>query len=140
MKKLKRKIVFKYVPFSRRIFAYIIDSIVISFVVIYPLVNLNPPESFTVEAMLIGFLVAVLTLVYWSVLEFMIHQTIGKMFLGLYVRSTSGKLKLSQTIIRNLTKISTLTLALDCLPLLKKKHQRYFERLSATEVVEPKIE
>ncbi len=138
MKKPKRKIVLKPTSFSKRVFAYIIDSIVLSFVVVYPLVNLNP-ERFTIEAMLIGSLVAILMLMYWSILEFMIHQTIGKMFLGLYVRSTSGKLKLSQTIIRNLTKISTLTLALDCLPFLKKRHQRYFERLSATEVVEPTI-
>ena len=77
-----------------------------------------------------------LTLIYWSLSEYIFYQSPGKFAFNIYVRSKEKELKFWQCLIRNVTKISLILLFLDSLKvILKKDYQRYFEKISKTEVV-----
>jgi len=137
----------------KRVVAYILDAFIISFIIVSPFANQIAPESqaqsltdvitglqssLTKDLFLLSFIIGLLTLVYWSFLEYRFGQSVGKILLGIEVRSLDKKkLTLLQTITRNITKLSTLLLVLDTLYLLfKRQNQRYFEVLSGTIVVQ----
>lgn len=142
------------VPLWKRMFAYFIDVALLSFLVLSPLtepltLDLETKEglfqsfasystSFNSEYLLFALTFAFFVLLYFSVLECWFGQTVGKIILGLHVEGTKKKpVSLLQAIIRSITKLSGILLALDTLYLLYKKgHQRYFEMLSDTQVVE----
>jgi len=137
-------------PLWRRVFAYLIDSFIVSMIIFFPLRNFYPespnPETisemisffssdFTGGVILISLIAAILTILYWAVLEFKISQSIGKMVMGIKVISTKDKLTFSQCIIRNLTKISTLLLLLDTAYMFKSGNQRFLDTIANTQVV-----
>jgi len=140
-------------PFWKRVLAYIIDSLVISFIV-SPFQRVLKDVSETsslvefytqiistgmmVKLLYVIFIVAVITLLYWSVLEHNFTQSLGKMILRIHVRSTSKKgVTFWQCLLRNISKVSTFLLVADCIYMFAtKQHQRYMEKLSNTEVVE----
>jgi uncharacterized RDD family membrane protein YckC len=140
----------QFAQFWKRLLAYVIDMLVISFIVIAPFIeektsNFNweslfsvSTQAVTTEIILTTIALALLSLVYWVFMEYTIGQTVGKVILGLEVQSEKGKKKrLSQIILRNITKISTALIAVDTLYLLiTKKHQRFTEKLSKTVVIE----
>ena len=144
----------QFLPTSlwKRVIAFLIDSIVISLVITYPFQGLldigaeSISGSFrmlmsnitpTSQLMMVLLASAVLVLAYWSVLESRFSQSIGKMVMKIKVRSTKGNLTFRQALMRNVSKISTLLLVLDCLFMIfTKRHQRYMEKVSETEVVE----
>lgn len=140
--------------FWKRVGAYLIDVVFLSFLVVKPLTAgyQAPIEVGTLtdfissmaflwskDFLLLTFLVSFLTLVYWSVLEWRLGQSVGKILLHLRVKSVrKGPVTFGQALVRNVTKISSLLLFLDVLYLLftKKGTQRYAEVLSRTTVVE----
>lgn len=141
------------VPLWKRIFAYLLDIALLSFLVLTPLVKpfsfdaetgesffqsfASYSTSFSTDYLWLAFVVAFFFLLYFSVLEFWFGQTVGKIILGISVEGTKKKqISFIQVIIRNITKLSGLLLFLDTLYLLfKKGNQRYFEVLSDTHVV-----
>ena len=142
-------------PFWKRLVAYIIDVFIISIIIVTPFMNkfesIEPSSIFELfssistmfskEIILASTIIAILTLFYWSFLEYKFGQTVGKVLMRIQVSSVNRKkLTLSQIITRNVTKLSTFLLILDTIYLLiKKKDQRFSETFAKTTVVEEKI-
>ena len=135
-----------FVPLWKRIIAYLFDNILISIIIVSPLMITDMEESFAgfvnllmnTDFWLASLFIVILTLFYWSFLEWMFGQSIGKILMKLKVESINGKeLSASQAIIRNFSKVSSIILFFDVLyMLLSKGNQRFFEKLSHTIVVE----
>lgn len=126
------------VKLFRRVSAYIIDLIVLSYVVIFPfkkfldVKNINDININTVYVFLI---VGLLTLLYFAVFEYFFKQTIGKMLMHINVKAKTKVLSFKQCIVRNISKISTIVYILDLFYLMKNKNQRYLEVKSRTVTV-----
>ena len=125
-------------PLWRRVFAYIIDGLIIGVIVIYPFEKyfgkINS-LSFSGDLFIASIVIAILTVFYWAILEYSMRQSIGKMVFGIYVNAPK-KTTLWPFVLRNLTKVSSFTLGLDVLyMLITRQHQRYFEKMSNTEVL-----
>ncbi|MFH1638252.1 MAG: RDD family protein [Candidatus Woesearchaeota archaeon] len=140
----------------KRAVAYIIDLLIINFVVLLPFQslisfggNMGIIDSFKFFSqnagiaqrfLLMSLVVMIITILYWAVFEYRYGQTVGKLIMKLEVSSMAGKLTFAQCFLRSISKVSTFVLAIDCIPLiLGKGHQRYLERTSATEVVEKEM-
>ena len=131
--------------FTRRAFAYIIDILILKFLILKPFdpfinnFKLNISTAFSKEMLIVSFSIGILSLLYWALLELTVRQSIGKMITRIYVTSTTKQFTLQQALLRNLSKIVTIVLVFDVLyALVKKTHQRYFEILSKTEVLKIK--
>lgn len=144
-----------YAPLWKRIIAYIIDLAIVNIVIIIPfkpvldkitLKNgdfltfynfyVNNPE-YTSTLFLISFFIALFMLIYWTVLEFTLQQSIGKIVFNLKVISENKKLNLWQCLVRNISKINTILIIIDSLFIFKSiKNQRLLEKLAKTYVVE----
>jgi len=147
------KNVTKQAKLYKRILAYVIDIVVINIIIVssfkpvigkiistkdfYDIYNflLNNPSQL-ISLIKITLTIAVLSLFYWSILEFKLKQTIGKMLFQIYVTSENKKLTFPQCLLRNLTKISFFILWIDSITLLTNKKQRIFEIISNTFVQE----
>ncbi len=140
------------VPLWKRAFAYVIDLLIISFIVYLPMNGLfgGVPEGemssllnylsakpeLTFSFFMISMILGLLTVMYWALLEFYISQSVGKVAMRIKIRSLTGKLTFKQCFFRNLSKVSTFLLFLDVLyGIFKKDYRRYFEVVSGTEVV-----
>ncbi len=126
-----------YASLWRRFLAYVVDVFVIYLIAVTPFRHKLVDITMFImnrELFIISMVVALTTIVYWSVLEYKIGQSLGKMLLRIKVRSTIKGSAYRQFFIRNITKISAVVLLIDCLPLVSG-HQRYFERISRTEVI-----
>jgi uncharacterized RDD family membrane protein YckC len=81
----------------------------------------------------------VILFLYSAFFEYKWGATIGKMVMGLRVVSTQGKLELSNTLLRNITKIYALLLLIEFVVTLvietTDAHQRFLDRLAKTTVV-----
>ena len=145
----------KSVAVWKRILAYIIDSIVISFIIDGPMTvsienkfeELSYTEIFNqfsslfdTNFWLVMFFSLLFVLIYWTFLEWKFNQSVGKVIMNLSVENVDKKpLIFSQALIRNISKLSTLVLLIDFLYMLfNKGDQRYFEKLSNTHVIEVK--
>lgn len=143
--KLSNKIVAP-VNIWKRVFAFFIDYALINFIIVLPFkdffINLET-YSFTElkgEFFIVSCLIIILTLLYWIVFDYFLKQTPGKAIFNINIRSKQKDLKLWQCVVRNLTKISIVLLILDSLKILyKQDYQRFFEKLSKTEVVDGEI-
>ncbi|MBI2671116.1 RDD family protein [Candidatus Woesearchaeota archaeon] len=116
--------------FFRRALAYLIDILIVIFIT-YPLWSIKPDT--TQYVVIKQVLSIVILILYFSLLEYKVEQTIGKLIMNIKVK-TKGRLKYKQTLIRNLSKVSTIVLLIDSIPLLKSEKQRYLEKLTKTEV------
>lgn len=136
-------------PLWKRACAYLIDALILSLIIYVPLKKAVPtavidqsalfsPMMYQhVKSIIISFLiVALLTILYWSILEYKTSQSLGKMLMKLKVQSTEKSLTFRQCVLRNLTKISSLFLLLDTLYILKSGTRRFFDVLSRTEVID----
>ncbi|MDD5253887.1 MAG: RDD family protein [Candidatus Nanoarchaeia archaeon] len=146
MKLKKNELNFMFKPkkkiLTRRSFAYILDILIVDMFIVFPfksfledynyIINFNFDFKFIVLVLV----VALLTLSYFAVFEYYFNQTIGKLILGIKTISRKGRLTFTQALNRNVSKISTLLLILDCLYLLKKTNQRYSDKLAHTMVVD----
>lgn len=142
-------------PLWKRAVAYIIDIFVINLIIISPfnrafdnipteisskgfieLYNyfLNNISSNLIISLLI---MALLSVLYWTVLEFKIGQSVGKLIMHIYVVPEKKEFTFFQVFIRNISKISSILLALDSLYLIfGYTGQRYFDKIAKTKVVE----
>ena len=139
----------------KRSFAYIIDLLIISLIIVVPLKRafsdldqlsgLSITEAYSListsqlssKIFLLTLVSSLLYLLYFSLLDYFASQTVGKLIFKIKVVSKTKRLKFSQCLLRNITKISVLLVALDTLYLIiNKTHQRYLEKISNTEVVE----
>lgn len=137
----------------KRALAYFIDVIAVNFVVMWSfkeIISINTTGNFsetynylastpglTYKLLLVFLAIGTLTILYWAVFEYRLRQSIGKMIMNISVKPLSGELSFRAAVLRNISKISSLLLALDVVYMLyKKTNQRYLEELSDTEVVE----
>ena len=144
----------QYIPATlwKRLLAYIVDTLVIGIFVEVSFIGLSKkafgslsektflsatiPEI-TLPIVIMTLVIAVLSLLYWSVLEYKLGQSLGKMLFKLYVDSETGKLTFAQTLVRNIPKTSSLLLIIDSLALLGAPYyKRFTERWSQTYVVD----
>lgn len=152
-----KKLVFQKKPASlfKRAIAYFIDILIIDLIIVLPFNKpiknitgqdngffafynfiLNNPEKIA-QLALISLIISILSLAYWSILEFKLRQSIGKMIVNIKVMSKKRRFSFWQCIVRNISKPITILFLFDILYLiLKKEKQRYFEKLSNTIVVE----
>lgn len=140
----------------KRFVAFILDVVLINFVVGLPLQRSMPdasPTSFAeimalaqnVEYLAamqrISMITGLLTLAYFVILEYKVGQTLGKRLLNIHVTSETNHLTLWQCFVRSLYFIPFplfgLLYIVDPIYLLfSKKKQRWTEKLSKTIVVE----
>jgi len=135
--------------FWKRFIAYLIDMIIINVIVVSSFRGLlknivKDKSSFVIldmfnyqnkELLLVSGIIALFTLIYWSVLEFKINQTIGKIIMNIKVVSDNKKSKYWQYLVRNLSKPFILILILDVLYMLISRDKRFFEKISNTKVI-----
>ncbi len=137
----------------RRAFAYVIDLIIISFVIFVPLKGFfeDVPEgefeavlsyfsqyqTFSLNFFIVSFIAALLTVLYWALLEFYLSQSVGKMAMKIKVVDVNGrKMNFRQCFLRNVTKVSTFVLFLDLIyGIITRSYRRYFEVITHTKVV-----
>ena len=136
-------------PLWRRTCAYIIDMLIISVFILLPLSNLYPEETtaswkesismmkqgITKTHIIVSLIMAIVTILYWALLEYKLSQTPGKMLMKIKVSSLTSTLSFKQCFVRNITKISFPLLLLDTVYMAKSKSQRFFDRLAETEIV-----
>ncbi|MDD5331456.1 MAG: RDD family protein [Candidatus Nanoarchaeia archaeon] len=125
----------------KRIFAFLIDVLIINLILIYPFRKLLEKYtditniSFNFDFFILVLVICLITLFYFAVFEYYFEQTFGKLIFKLKVSSRREKPKFIQTIIRNLSKISIVILIIDCVYLLNRKGQRVLEKISNTRVM-----
>ena len=141
----------------RRIIAFIIDLLVVDFVLFFPFRGIltkimptasfketysylqsNPSISKTINIIMLFF--GILTLLYFAILEWKLGQTIGKIFTRITVASQTNKLRFWQCAVRSLFLIPVFPFVLlsvidPILMFLTKTNQRLSEILSKTMVV-----
>ncbi len=136
-------------PLWRKACAYLIDILIISVFILLPLSSIYPEGSstsweesismikkeITKTHVLVSLIMALLTILYWAVLEYKLSQSLGKMLMKIKVRSLTSTLTFKQCFVRNITKVSFPLLLLDSLYMMKSKSQRFFDSLAETEVV-----
>ncbi len=139
-----------YAPLWKRIVAFIIDWIVIGFIILLPLGSAGKsklsslsetlqvtPTKLTSEMIIVSIIIAIIMILYWTILEYKIHQSVGKILMRLQVVSKTKNLTFWQCLVRNLTKFSSPLLFLDVIyMLITRSHQRFLEKTSNTEVIE----
>lgn len=127
----------------KRFASFLVDSLVLSTIITKPLsslVEVSIPKNFTdlINAdfgnlVFVTSLISLINFIYWVSLEYKIQQTIGGLIFGIYVKSEKNKLSLPKTILRNITKISTILLIIDVISVfISKKKQRFTEKLTGT--------
>jgi len=141
----------------KRIGAFIIDLFIINIIVLFPFrgifESILPAASFSetfdflrdsgdsMEINAIMFFVALLTILYFVLLERKIGQSPGKMVFGLYVQSQGKDLKYWQLFVRSMFLMPIFPFALlwiidPIVMFFTKENQRLSEILSKTKVVE----
>jgi len=128
---------------TKRGIAYLLDLLIINLIIIVPfgsvlkdyeigLFSFSFSQDLILSISII--IILVLMLAYFSVLEYKVQQTIGKMIMGIYVKSKN--LTFKNALIRNITKPFLFLLILDSLFLFGKGKKRFTEKISNTEVKE----
>lgn len=130
----------------RRFLAFFIDYMVINLIIVFPFgsffKNLETYsfKDINKQVILITLIIMVLTLLYWSLLEYLLKQSVGKAILNIFIRSKDKELKFWQCLVRNISKISLIILFIDSFNILfRGDYERYFEKISKTEVVDGEI-
>jgi uncharacterized RDD family membrane protein YckC len=133
-----------------RLIAYIIDSIIIGipaaiiyFFVILAVLVANPFIFAFGGWLILPFLLGILELIYFMILDTTWGGTIGKRVMGLQVQTVNGgKVSLDKSFIRNISKIYGLFLFLDWLIAVitagSDKRQKFTDRYAGTTVIQAK--
>jgi len=144
----------------KRVLAYLVDSFIVNFVVLFPFKNyyselnsilsvenlidagfLDQIRVIAPKFFLISSIAAILTVLYWALLEYYLKQSVGKILLRIKVSSMKKTLKFWQCLVRNISKCSMLVLFIDFIfVFFNKNNQRLFEKMSDTKVIERKLE
>jgi|ETNmetMinimDraft_2_1059921.scaffolds.fasta_scaffold23329_3 hypothetical protein len=143
----------------KRGLAFMIDMLLIDFVVIFPFrgilskimpasVSYSQAYSYLIEnpgfakiLSAITVAIGILALIYFSILEWKLNQTVGKILMNIYVVSVSKELRYWQALVRSLFIIPLFPLVLlwviDPLVLaFSKTNQRLSEILSKTKTIQ----
>lgn len=153
----KEKIIKAPANIIKRALAFVMDLIIISFI-IYPLENviknIIPKTNSYKEAFLllnnpqyigilttISILTAVIAIIYFSILEFKLNQTIGKIIANIYVVSADKELRYWQCLVRNLFLLPFIPFILlwiidPIYVIFNKENKRFSDILSKTKVIE----
>ena len=141
----------------KRIGAFVVDLVIINTIILFPFKSIfdsivpgktfseafdflgNPESSMMLNAIMIA--VAILTILYFMLLERKIAQTPGKMLFNLYVKAQGKDLKNWQLFVRSMFLIPLFPFVLlwlvdPIVMLFTKENQRLSEILSRTKVVE----
>lgn len=141
----------------RRILAFLIDIIILDFIVLAPLQAIlssyfseqanfsnllslaQQIEPYKGTFFTISIIMAIFSYAYFVILEGLHQQTIGKALMNITVVSNGNKPTWNQILLRNITKaffMSTLSIIfiIDAVYLLFNKEQRIFDKLAKTEV------
>jgi uncharacterized RDD family membrane protein YckC len=133
-----------------RLVAFIIDSIILGivaailfFVLFIPLLFVGAFAGLWATwgyALLLPFVIGILSVLYFLILEVSWGGTLGKRILGLQVQTVKGgKVTFGQSFIRNISKIFWVFLLLDWIIGIATpgdKHQKYTDRIAGTTVVQ----
>ena len=156
---LKGKAFLGHASVLKRIIAFAIDILIINWIILFPFKRIfdgiiPETESFskTVELLsknaeystfvtVIMILAAVLTILYFMILEKQLGQSVGKMLFNLHVKSQTKDLNYWQLFVRSMFFIPVFPFVLlwvidTVVMLFKKENQRLSEILSKTKVVE----
>lgn len=159
---MKLKVQFFPASLWKRAFAYIIDVFVINLVIIMPFQKVleelgqgfadksffetykvlmqSELQAIIPKLFFIFTLISLLSVLYWAILEYKIGQSVGKILFNIHVKSQTEKMTFWQCFLRNVTKVSTFPLILDASYMIfTRGYQRYFEKISRTFVVEPRL-
>lgn len=132
----------------KRILAYLIDILLINIFVVLPFSSIIKSyesttsfsrffSSLNTQIFLVYLTIAILSLLYFIILEYILRQTLGKIILKIKVASKQKHISLKQIILRNIPKPFILLLIADtAYMLIKKTNERYTEQKSKTFVVE----
>ena len=154
----KRERIIEQVSIWRRGLAFLIDIIIIQFIVNLSFNKILEPQlgtdknlvelfnyslenysSLEPKLLLISVVTAFCALIYFTILEFKLQQTIGKMLFNIKVVSERKTLDYSQVLLRNAPKIlffvnyTSLLFLVDILYYSVKK-QRLFDKLAKTSI------
>lgn len=136
-------------PLWKRVVAYLIDVFVLA-LILSPLGSFDDTsytsfsdflQSFSTTTYTFNFflsvlLILLLSLAYWSILDYRYQQTLGKYFMRLQVISQKKQLSYAQCLVRNISKLSSILLLADVLYMFfAHTSQRYSETLAQTEVI-----
>ncbi|MBI2129311.1 RDD family protein [Candidatus Woesearchaeota archaeon] len=152
----KKKLIAVNASLLRRIIAFLIDLLIINFIILRPfrnvLLKLMPGGSFNeaysyllsnqnanTALFFITAAISLLALLYFVILQYKLGQTVGMMLLSLHIEPK--EIKLWQALVRNLFIIPVfpffLLWMLDPIYLLfNKEGKRFTERLSNTKIVQ----
>ena len=135
----------------KRLLAFLIDAAIVDSVIVRPLNKIieNPLSNvenirdifninFGMDLFVVGFAIGVIGILYWSILEYNLTQTIGAMIFGIKVKSIDNKkISFNRMVLRNLSKISSGLLLIDSIHIyFSNKKQRYLEKVSGTVTME----
>ncbi len=133
-------------PLWKRGLAYIIDMIIVNVFIISPFnpifkgvrfTNIKDIYSISNPNLFLALvIISILTILYFTILEYKLRQTLGKSLLNISVISLNKKLTFSQTLLRNLTKPFVILLIIDTFYIIVSKDQRYLEKISKTKVIQ----
>lgn len=137
-----------FTPFWKRLIAWIIDSLIISTIVISLIYFLTTDIPTSIQAAtqrdlnLITQSIVIANLIYYTILEGSISQTIGKKILGIKVYKEDGKkIGFSYALVRRIGLIVPFLNLIDGASILfTSKNQRIFDIVASTIVVDSKIE
>lgn len=152
MKSVKIENKFQDASLWKRFSAYVLDLLLINFIVSIPFANYFGSKVGSVSDLLFGsrtdsgfflvsFLIIVLVLFYFVIMDYKIGQTIGMMIFGIYSISLVGKrIGFGQAFTRNLLTPFPIVLLVDSFYMFfKGGRRRLFETFSITASVERRI-
>ena len=133
---------YKYASLWKRAFAYLIDILLLNFVIILPFKSILKPlqnekiielgKVIDLNILLALLSITLLSYIYFVYLDYKLQKTIGMIIFGL-VSKTKGEFTLQKSLLRNITKPFSILLILDALYITYKRgYQRYTEVISDT--------
>ncbi|MAG45485.1 MAG: hypothetical protein CMH63_01790 [Nanoarchaeota archaeon] len=133
----------------KRVLAFFVDLAIVDLIITKPLNNLvDVKEVSSINEVLsllslnnlflISLLIGLLGVLYWTILEFKIGQTLGALIFNLRMRTEDNKeAEFGRVFLRNITKLSIIFLLIDSIHIFfSPKKQRFFEKLSKTRTME----
>lgn len=148
----------RYAGIGKRVLAFFVDMFIIDFLILFPLQSITEkivPKSidFTSLSVFISqnssgtiFKIAlassIITVCYFTLLEFVTGQTPGKMLFGIYTIAEKGRLEFANVLLSNLVFLSVIPFIwllwiAEIIYLWKEpKHQRFTEKIAGIVQVE----
>lgn len=113
-----------------RFSAYLVDQFLLGLAIGLPL------NYFSTSSVVAATLTQLFGLAYWTIMDSVYGQSLGKQLLHIKTVSTEGRMTWPAAFIRSIPKAATGLLILDILPLLTKHDQRFTDRLVKTRVIQ----